>query len=151
MLKAKTYTGLGNLPERYGELFAEASQDNFFLSLPWFRTLESTVLGRNELAQVIGIESDESSNAALGALVLKVSNDTRRFFSPRTVDSLTNYYSSYFAPILARSSASPDQLVRTIVGELKSRSPQWDVLNIRPLDLSLSGVQCLQLAMEASG
>jgi hypothetical protein len=151
MLKAKTYTGLGNLPKRYEELFAEASQDNFFLSLPWFRTLESTVLGRNELVQVVGVESEEPSNAALGAMVLKVSKDSHRFFSPRTVDSLTNYYSSYFAPILARNSASPDQLVRTIVGELKSGSPQWDVLNIRPLDLSLSGVQCLHLAMESSG
>src|SRR6266545_1935386 len=100
MLKANTYTGLDNLPERYAELFAAASRDSFFLSLPWFRTLESTVLGRNELAQVIGIESDELSNAALGALVLKVSEESRRFFSPRTIDSLTNYYSSYFAPIL---------------------------------------------------
>ena len=151
MLKAKTYTGLGNLPERYEKLFAEASQDSFFLSLPWFRTLESTVLGRNELAQVIGIESDESSNAALGALVLKVSEESRRFFSPRTVDSLTNYYSSYFAPILTQNSSSPDPVVRMIVGELNSRRPQWDVLNIRPLDLSLAGVQSLHLALETSG
>jgi hypothetical protein len=151
MLKARTYTGIGNLPERYGEQFAEASQDSFFLSLPWFRTLESIVLGHNELAQIIGVESDEPSDAALGALVLKISEDGRRFFSPRTVDSLTNYYSSYFAPILTRNSWSPDQVVRMIVGELKSRSPQWDILNIRPLDLSLAGVQSLHLAMEASG
>jgi hypothetical protein len=151
MWKAKTYTGLANLPELYTELFAEAGQDSFFLSLPWFRTLESTVLGRNELAQIIGIESDEPSNAALGALVLKVSEDSRRFFSPRTVDSLTTYYSSYFGPILTRNCSGADQIARMIVGELKSCRPQWDVLNLRPLDLSLSGVQSLHLALEASG
>ena len=133
------------------KLFAEASQDSFFLSFPWFRTLESTVLGRNELAEIIGIESDEPSGPALGALVLKAGDDERRFFSPRTLDSLTNYYSSYFAPILTRKFESPDPLVKMIVGELKSHSPQWDVLNLRPLDLSLPDVRSLHLALEAAG
>jgi hypothetical protein len=150
-LKTKTYTGLGNLPERYGKLFAEAAERSFFLSLPWFRTLESIVLGRNEQSQIIGVESDEPSAAALGALVVKVRGADRRFFSTRTVDSLTNYYSSYFAPILTRTFGSPDPLVKMIVAELQSRTLQWDVLNLRPLDFSLPGVQSLRLAMEASG
>lgn len=151
MLKTKTYTGFGNLPERYRKLFAEAGEQSFFLSLPWFCTLEGTVLGHNERAQIIGVESDEPPVTALAALVLRVGDDDRRFFSPRTIDSLTNYYSSYFAPILTQTFGSPDLLVKMIVGELKSRSPHWDILNIRPLDLSLAAVQSLHLAMETSG
>src|SRR3990172_13407819 len=96
MLEAKTYVGLGSLPEHYAGLFAEASQDCFFLSLPWFRSLEKSVLGTNEVVQIVGVESDEPLGTALGALVLKLSKSGNRLFSPRTVDSLTNYYSSYF-------------------------------------------------------
>ena len=151
MLEAKTYVGLGSLPEHYAGLFAEASQDCFFLSLPWFRSLEKSVLGTNEVVQIVGVESDEPPRTALGALVLKLSKSDNRVFSPRRVDSLTNYYSSYFGPLLARDSGNADKVVKMLVSELTSRKPHWDVLNIRPVDLSLPGVQSLHLALGASG
>ena len=82
MLEAKTYTGIDNLPEQYSRLFEEAGQDSVFLSLPWFRNLERTVLGVNEVVQVVGVEKRASSSVALGALVLKVNRRSNRFLSP---------------------------------------------------------------------
>ena len=151
MLEAKTYTGIDNLPEQYSRLFEEAGQDSVFLSLPWFRNLERTVLGVNEVVQVVGVEKRASSSVALGALVLKVNRRSNRFLSPLTIDSLTNYYTSYFAPVLARHWKDLDVVLGMLARELYSRRPHWDVLNIRPVDLSLPGVQRLHGALTELG
>jgi hypothetical protein len=151
MLEAKTYTGIDNLPEQYSRLFEEAGQDSIFLSLPWFRNLERTVLGVNEIVQIVGVERRASSSVALGALVLKVNRRSNRFLSPLTIDSLTNYYTSYFAPVLARHWKDLDVVHGMLARELYSRRPHWDVLNIRPVDLSLPGVQRLHGALTELG
>lgn len=151
MLEAKTYTGIDNLPEQYSRLFEEAGQDSVFLSLPWFRNLERTVLGLNEVVQVVGVEKRASSSVALGALVLKVNRRSNRFLSPLTIDSLTNYYTSYFAPVFARDWKDLDAVFGMLARELYFRRPHWDVLNIRPVDLSLPGVQWLHGALTELG
>ncbi len=151
MLETKTYTGIGNLPEPYSRLFAQASQESFFLSLPWFRNLEATVLGAHEVVKIVGVESQEPVSAACGALVLKINKRSTRFPSQITVDSLTNYYSSYFAPVLAHDGENLDAIVRMLVEEVNSHRPRWDVLNIRPVDLSLPGLRLLHHNLVESG
>src|SRR5215207_6928138 len=102
MFEATTYLGFDTLPKQYSRLFCDASKDSFFLSLPWFRNLERTVLASDEVVQIIGVESREAVNVPVGALVLKRTRPSKRFLSQLTIDSLTTYYTSYFAPIVAR-------------------------------------------------
>ena len=150
MLKTKTYVGLDSLPAQYSGLFAEASESSFFLSLPWFRNFERSVLDSNEFTQIIGVETLEPSSLPVGALVLKASRCSRRLLRQLTVDSLTNYYSSYFAPILARRRDS-NEIVTMLARELHYRRAQWDVLNLRPVDLSSAIVKRFYAALTELG
>ena len=112
MLEATTYLGLDNLPEQYSGLFSQAGEDIFFLSLPWFRNLERTVLGPDEVVRIIGVEKREARKVPAGALVLKSGRPSNRFLSKFTVESLTTYYTSYFAPVIARDSENVDEITK---------------------------------------
>lgn len=136
MLAAKTYVGLDSLPKHYSELFGTASRDSFFLTLPWFQTLQRTVYAADNAIQVIGVEDSSRQCLPRGALVLKTDRDSSRVVPQLTVDSFTNYYSSYFAPVVAPDDSALDEIVQMLVGEMLARNSNWDVLNIRPLDLS---------------
>jgi hypothetical protein len=151
MLEAATYLGFDDLPERYSRVFADAGEDSFFLTLPWFRNLERTVVGPNEVVRIIGVERREAGNIPLGALVLKCNRSSNRVLSQLTVDSLTSYYTSYFAPVIARGHGSVDEITRLFVRELQASTPAWDVLNIRPVDLSLPAIHSLYTALNQLG
>ena len=151
MLEATTYLGLDNLPEQYSGLFSQAGEDSFFLSLPWFRNLERTVLGPDEVVRIIGVEKREARKVPAGALVLKSGRPSNRFLSQFTVESLTTYYTSYFAPVIARDSENVDEITKLFAFELGARRPRWDVLNIRPVDLSLRAVKALYAALNELG
>ena len=59
MLKVQTYVGLSELPPSYSHVFEQASRQSFFLSLPWFRNFEKTILGPDEPVLIYGIEENE--------------------------------------------------------------------------------------------
>ena len=151
MMKSRIYVGLDNLPKQYDGLFEEASQDSFFLTLPWFRNLEQTVLGPNEVVEIIGVETEEASSVPLGALLLRVNSQPGRLFSQLNIDSLTNYYTSYFAPVLRHDRGRVEDVVKMLAREVSSIRPTWDTLNIRPVDLSLPGIQHFQLFLNELG
>lgn len=151
MLAAKTYLGLDNLPKQYSKLFNVASRDSFFLGLPWFRNLQRTVVSPKEAIQVLGVEESELPFVAHGALVLKTTRNASRVVPRLTIDSLTNYYSSYFAPVVATNAERLSDIVHMLASEMHSRNSNWDVLNVRPLDLSLAVNQCFYTALTDLG
>jgi hypothetical protein len=151
MLEATTYLGLDNLPEQYSRLFSQASEDSFFLSLPWFRNLERTVLSSDEVVRIIGVERCEAEKAPAGALVLKSLRTSNRFLSQVTINSLTTYYTSYFAPVIARTCQNVDEITRLLAREIGAIKPRWDVLDIRPVDLTLPAVGGFCTALDELG
>jgi Acetyltransferase (GNAT) domain len=151
MLHAATYVGLDSLPDQYSSLFDQSGEDSFFLSLPWFRNLERTVLGPDEVVRVIGVERRESGKVPAAALVVKNSRLSNRFLSQLTVESLATYYTSYFAPVIARDCENVDEITKLLAVKLAESKPRWDVLNIRPVDLLLASVNGLYTALNELG
>lgn len=151
MLGATRYLGLDNLPEPYSRVFSDAGEDSFFLSLPWFHNLERTILGPNEVVQIIGVERRDKGNVPVGALLVKGRRSSNRLMSQVTIDSLTNYYTSYFAPVIARTCDSVDDITGVFARELHASAPPWDVLNIRPVDLALPATRSLYTALNKEG
>jgi hypothetical protein len=148
MLEATTYLGLDNLPEQYSRLFSQAGEDNFFLSLAWFRNLERTVLSSDEVVRIIGVEKREAEQAPAGALVLKSSRPSNRFLSQVTIESLTTYYTSYFAPLIARTCQNVDEITKLLAREIGAIRPRWDILDIRPVDLTLPAISGFRTALD---
>jgi Acetyltransferase (GNAT) domain len=150
MLGTKTYFGLASLPTLYSRLFEEAGQESFFLTLPWFLNFEKTVLARDEVVEIIGVERKDQNNMPIGALVLKVKK-RRSGLSPLNIDSLTNYYTSYFAPALAHDCKELKSVAGMFAHEIHSRKGVWDVLNVRPVDLSSPAIRHFRFALEDLG
>ena len=96
-MRPKLFSGFDDLTPPFRALFDGAGRDCFFLGLPWFRNFADTVCGPNDEMVIVGIESH---GAALGALVLR---RARRVgpLRPKLVTSLTNIYTTYYAPLLA--------------------------------------------------
>jgi Acetyltransferase (GNAT) domain len=134
MLQAKRYEGLDSLPPSYHSVFANAGRESFFLSLPWFRNFERTILGSQEASLIYGIENGPRPEGALGALVLWRKQEKRRVFSPARIEGLANYYTSYFAPVIASDYPDNTAVLSAFANGMSSDSHLWDVCNFLPLD-----------------
>jgi hypothetical protein len=151
MLRVKRYSTLQQLPNFYEPLFRKGAEDSFFLSLPWFQNLEKTVLGSNESVEIVGVEEDLPTKNAVGALVLKTSNPKNGYLSCISVDSFTNYYTSYYEPIFQRGHVHPKDIAHLLADEICKGITAWDTLNLRPLDFGATATEELVLAIEHLG
>jgi hypothetical protein len=133
MLATKRYQGLNALPCRYDRLFAHAGTQSFFLSLPWFRNFEKTVLDPGETALIYGVEEDVAPHDPCGALVVH-RTPRKGVFSPVTLEGLANYYTSYYSPIIADGYRDGPACINSIAAALWSDDNQWDVCNFQSLD-----------------
>lgn len=134
MLNVQQYIGLSTLPQSYERVFEQASRQSVFLSLPWFQNFEQTIVSPDEKVLIYGVEEDGLSHLPLGVLVLQCKRQPKGWFVPRTIESLSNYYTSYFGPALACSHTQVQQISQAFASALWSNRPAWDVLNLRPQD-----------------
>jgi Acetyltransferase (GNAT) domain len=134
MLNVQRYVGLHTLPPSYSCIFEQASEQSFFLSLPWFQNFERTIVSRNETVLIYGVEERGRTNRPLGALVLRCQRQNGRLFSPKKLEGLSNYYTSYFGPVLSRDCRDISEVSRSLASALWSDRGLWNVLNLRPLD-----------------
>lgn len=135
MLKARKYVGLESLPPSYSELFAQASKQSFFLSLPWFQNFERTVVGQNDTVLVYGVEEEAANDPCPRcALVLQQKRGEGGLLRLTTVEAMSNYYTSYFGPAMSVHEGDIAQLSSAFVSGLWQDRKSWDVINLRPLD-----------------
>jgi hypothetical protein len=134
MLSTKTYQGLNALPPSYDRLFAHASAQSFFLSLPWFRNFEKTVLNPGDTALIYGVEKDAPPHDPCGALVVQRTRRKGRLFSFERVGGLANYYTPFYSPIIADDYREGAACINGIAAGLWSDANHWDVCNFHSLD-----------------
>lgn len=151
MLRAKRYDGLDALPHSYHRIFADAARQNLFLSLPWFRNFERTVLGPEESPLIYGVEGDGCPNNPVAAFVLRRRQDRRGIFSSKTLEGLANYYSSYFSPVIASDYPDHAAVTNALAEALSSDSHLWDVCNFQPFDKHSSTFFSLINALRRGG
>src|SRR5262249_46746787 len=83
---------------------------------------------------IYGAEETDHSHCPRGGLVLWRNHNNNRLFSPKTIQSLSNYYTAYFGPVVADDCTDIIELGQVFAAALWSDRRQWDVLNLRPLD-----------------
>lgn len=113
------------------ELFERGFKRSVFLSRSWFQNLLQTSLKSGENVRVFTIEDPALPGTPV--LLLPASYRKSELLKPRTLSSLTNFYSPLFEPLLSANcdpQRALSELARTIVAD----SPSWDVLNLRWLD-----------------
>ncbi len=144
------YKGLSALPEEYTALFAESGADSFFCSLPWFRNLCATAIDPEDEVRIYATELTNAERTPTAALLLRCSPFSSWEIRPRTLHSLTNFYTSFYAPLLSQVHGSPASLAR-LVRAVCSDTPAPDAVNLKWLDPEAKAFEGLRRAFKSAG
>ncbi|HXJ06045.1 MAG TPA: GNAT family N-acetyltransferase [Candidatus Acidoferrum sp.] len=144
----RMYSTLGELSPAYCSMFESAGAKSFFQSLAWYRNLVATALEEDEQVHVLGVELEDGTPVA--ALPLRHPRNPRRGWKLRTLSSLSNYYTTLYAPVLdPRYSVadSLDELTRAIY----AHRPAWDIVSLKPLDHDSPIFETLAQSLDRAG
>jgi hypothetical protein len=153
MLKIQKYFGLNNLPQSYRHIFNQAGQQSFFLSFPWFENFQKTVVKQDEINSIViyGVEEQLTTTYPVAALILMFNREKNKLFPQITMESLSNYYTSHFSPILKYDFENIDEVTKHMAYALWKDRNLWDVINIRPLEYKSSVYMSLVQSFKEAG
>jgi hypothetical protein len=138
----RVFNDFAEIPLEIGEQLGYANQPNFFLSIDWFELLfESCLRPDVGLRLYVVLEA----NSVLGALVCGVRHET-----PRTLVSLTNFYTLEFGPALARTSDA-QAVCRRLADHIASERPRWDAVHLSLLAGDAPQSQFVHERLQANG
>jgi hypothetical protein len=146
---ARVYSGLDELPDCFQNLFQEAGRENFFLTLPWFRNFVQTAMAPEDRLRIYAKAGAHATPA--GMLLMRCTSHSNSFSSLRKLESLSNYYSCFYAPHFPGSGSELRSNLRAIVKEVAREKPRWDAVEIKPLAVESREFTELVGAFKAAG
>lgn len=145
--KIAVYEGLAELPSDIDELFrAVARRGGFFLSRQWFENLAAHGGLSGAVPRLYALHRQDDGKPCL-LLPTMASSDR---FGTRTLSALSNWYTSFYAPIAAADSGNLTQLQR-MLHCIENERPRWDRLEFRPMDADSPLLPELVDALRSSG
>lgn len=138
------YQGLASLPPGVQALFREAAlREGFFMSLPWLANLAAHggLASGGIRLYTLGASEDEPR------LLLPLLASSGRL-GVRTLSALTNWYSSFYAPLL-RTDANASLLLPRMLHRIVTEG--WDRIDLRPMDVDSPSFAALEDALRAAG
>lgn len=146
----KSFASFNDLPPTYELLFDEAQAARFFHGLPWYRNLSATALANDEQIRILALESQDAAHTPLAILPLRHSREHRSAWQPRELSSLSNYYTTVYAPLLDPSFNIDDALA-PLARAIRTQTPAWDVVNLKPLERDSPIFAALVQAFRSAG
>jgi hypothetical protein len=150
VLRVARYEGLSRLPASYDSLFQEARAGSLFHTKQWFRNFQETVVSPGEAVVIYGVEPD-GAGSPVAALFLWRQERRRSFLSTRRLESLSNYYTSLFGPVIAGGSAQLCDIVTALAVAIWRERCDWDLLDLKPLDAKSSFYELFVRALRDAG
>lgn len=130
------YGSFEELPKPYEEIFSDASTvSGIFLSLPWFRHLAATALGKNNCFRIYGVESDSELGKPCLALPMCYPASANSLFMPRRLMSAANYYTALFSPVTGDAGNGFQKNLDMLAKAIAAERPRWDMIDIHPMQL----------------
>jgi len=131
-----------DLPPDVHQLLAIAEQHNFQIGAPWLKLLESTVYPNDSGVQVYVLRRRGQAVAAMPVRAVKVLLGWK-------LESLSNYYSSLFAPAIAPE-VKDREMALLIRAMIEQHSPLVE-LRFSPMEPESISYRRLQNAMRLNG
>jgi hypothetical protein len=131
--RLSVFNSLAELPDRYLFLFENNAKHSFFLSLPWFWNFCETALDSQEKPRIFALENTDPARTPVALLPMRSPSRSSLRFRPRTLCSLTNFYTTHYAPLL-NSSADLPSVLHSLALAIRHDSPAWDVIDLQWLD-----------------
>ncbi|CAG1022664.1 hypothetical protein MTYM_01892 [Methylococcales bacterium] len=142
-MKTFYFNNLEDLSQHQQAAFAQSETISFDLSFPWFANFISTALKPNER---IKISVSEDDGGQVVVLPMCFEDGTQR---PKTIRSLSSFYTALFAPIGPGSNNV--ELLTFALSALKQDTQSWDVINFMPMDGGGEHYSTLKNALSAIG
>ena len=124
-----------DLPAGYEAALRASSGQNVFLSPAWFRHLFNTGFGKHASLRLY-LAGSEDESPWRGLLLPMSHAGERNFLAPRRLTSLSNFYTPFFAPLMASSwceRGAQEDMCR-IAAAVASERPRWDMVLLYPMD-----------------
>ncbi|HVQ61566.1 MAG TPA: GNAT family N-acetyltransferase [Burkholderiales bacterium] len=127
------YTDLAALPDRYERLFTQAGAESLFHTLPWYRNfLQSGIVPAGNL-RIFAVEAAGNPPAPRAVLAMCREDTGANPFRPRTLGSLSNYYSCLFGPVLEPGIPDLQETLEALARAIANDESGRDVVNLNPL------------------
>jgi hypothetical protein len=136
------YSHPDEFPQAVQQLFAEAALTNVESGAHWYRNLVNTVFQGEDAVHFYVLLDDNRPVAALPLLVKKGELGN-------TVEALSNYYTSLYAPLLAEH--ADVQRIAHLVDAIKVAHAPVTSMRFAPMDPESNGYKSLFAAFENSG
>ena len=141
----RVYTSFDQLPNLARHSFDHPQQQNFFLSLSWFRLLFETSLKQTRTPRVyVAFDGADRPHCELFC-----SSD--RTGSSGMLRSLGNFYTQEFGPSFAASAARREALIGELIEFISNERPRWDGLRLDTLISNTQEFRFLSERLVASG
>jgi hypothetical protein len=144
--QTRIYSGLQALPNSFLNLFEEAGRQSIFLELPWFQNFVQTAMAPEERARIY--TAADPQGAPAGMLLMRSPQSSS---SLRKLESLSNYYSCFYAAHLAPPAGNSSATLRALTKAFAEEKPRWDAVEIKPLDVDSKEFPQLVEAFKAAG
>jgi CelD/BcsL family acetyltransferase involved in cellulose biosynthesis len=109
----------------------EGAGQNVFLSQDWFQNLVDNSLNPRQTVRVFLVE--DQTQPGKPVLSLPAFASKPEVFKPRTLSSLTNFYTPFFTPLIA-AGCDRSRALQLLALAIAKDSPRWDAVDLRLLD-----------------
>jgi len=124
------YTSFVDIPDLFSETIRNAGSASLFHSRQWFENYIRTVVPDKARVSIFASSSDKMPETAV---LLPLYDEGRGAkLSPRRLSALANYYSSQFDLMRTEGADIPLESLRSLVSEIVSAKPAWDIVKISP-------------------
>lgn len=141
------YRNFADMPTEFRSLVNDAGRQNLFSSREWFENFIAAVPGSEQPVYfyTCALPSGEL------ALLPMWAPENRRWWKPRTLQSLTNFYTTHFSPLVNGNSMQHKQSIYKLVEKITGYQPGWEVVNIKALDREDSTWSALRSGFKRCG
>jgi len=143
----RIYANLEALPSDVVRLFDAASRDDVFAGLAWFKVLAQTAFPAGT-APLVAVLDDESG--PLAALALARRAQPARLAGAREIESLANFYTCAFAPVL-RGGADRADAALHLAQALAAGLRPYDLFDLHSLAADDAATAGLARGLRAGG
>ena len=149
MTKVSQYVSFDQLPGEVRTLFTAAAKDCFFNGLPWFELFSKYALDEGDKVRIYCASQGSSSGHGQAALAAVERAAESNRFKGKKLSSLSNYYSSLFAPVW--SGLNSWEAARELAACIAQDTPKWDTIDLKPLDVSAPVFSALEAGLKSAG
>lgn len=129
-MRLDSFDDFAKLPKSFHDLL-DANAPTFDQTEVWYRTFAEFLLEDDSRLLLLAV-SDEASGKALGLLPLRRRDQRLGPFPVAALESLTNYYTACYAPLIA-ADADADAVSAALVDGIAQRRREWTRLDLTPI------------------